>query len=78
MHLVGGFPVRAWVDMFFHVHVFQEAWVRLEWPDGGAYLDQPNLAVEVFDVIRDEAIDRMNEKRKKDKDGKRHSVHRPR
>jgi hypothetical protein len=42
-------------------------WVRLEWPDGGCYIDQPNVAIEVFDWIRDEAIIRMKEKLKNGK-----------
>jgi hypothetical protein len=54
----------TWVDLFFHTHTFHQTWTRLEWPSGGSYLDQPNVAIQVFDVIREEAIDRMREKMK--------------
>ncbi len=49
--------VSDWMDLYFHTHAILESGIiRLEWPDQGTYLDQDNVVVEVFDIIKDEIL----------------------
>lgn len=41
--------------MFKHCHrMTQSGYQRTEWPDGGSYLDQENIVVSVFSVMKGE------------------------
>ncbi len=51
-----------WLDMFFHTHPVGGGLTRVAWPDGRTYLEQDNILIELFDIIKDEAILRLNEK----------------
>ena len=52
-----------WLDMFFHTHSAADNMRRSEWPDGGSYMDQPNILIELFDIAKSESLDYLNEKR---------------
>jgi len=56
-------PITFWLDMFFHTHPMSDDLQRTGWPDGGSYFDQPNILIEIFDIIKSDAIDYLNEKR---------------
>lgn len=42
-----------WWHMYHHTHNGLE---RIEWPDGGCYMEQPLLLVEVCDIIGEEVV----------------------
>lgn len=43
---------RDWLRMWHGCHVASSSGpVRIAWPDGGAYLDQPVIVIEVFEFI---------------------------
>lgn len=48
-----------WYYMYANTHAGTE---RLEWPDGGSYLSQMVVMVQVFGVIRDEIVKYRREK----------------
>ena len=57
-----GVGVLSWVQMFVHTHAKTSLGiVRLGWPDGRSYLEQSNITVEVFDVVRDQTVKDMAE-----------------
>jgi hypothetical protein len=45
-----------WLDVFDHCHEAGQTLNRIAWPDNGAYLEQDNLLVQVFDIVRDEGV----------------------
>jgi len=59
-------PMVWWLDMFFHTHPMSDDLRRAGWPDGGSYFEQDNILIEVFDLMKSESIDYLNEKRKRD------------
>lgn len=46
---VGGLEASTWIAMYEHTH---NGFERIEWPDGGCYMKQEHLLVEVFDLVR--------------------------
>jgi hypothetical protein len=63
--MVAGLPMQYWLDLFFHTHPINGGLVRMAWPDGRPYFEQDNILIEVFDLMKDEAMTVMNEKQKK-------------
>jgi hypothetical protein len=59
---VGGLEAAAWMKMYEHTH---NGFVRTEWPDGGCYLKQKQITVDVFDLIQAEMRVYQKEKAKK-------------
>jgi len=64
LYLIAGMPASYWLDLFFHTHPLCNDLLRVEWPGGGFYLEQDNILIEIFDIIKLEALERLNEKRK--------------
>jgi len=53
--LVAGVCIEVWLDAFECCHANgYECIVRFCWPDGGAYLDQDNIVVSMFNLIKEE------------------------
>jgi len=51
----GGLSIEQWVRLYAQIHQPTGfGWARTEWPDGGCLMDQPAIAVEMFDLIDDE------------------------
>ena len=50
--MIGGLDVGLWVDMFKGCHT--KGAVQFAWPDGGSYLQQENLTVNMFRIIQNE------------------------
>jgi hypothetical protein len=48
---VAGVEAAEWVRMYIHTH---KSGTRLEWPDGGSYLGQLALVIEVWEILEDE------------------------
>lgn len=47
--------------MYAHTH---DKGQRIEWPDGGSYLKQPAILVEIWDVIAEELQGVRNERQR--------------
>lgn len=66
---IGGLLVRDWVEMFWAVYemVIKDKKFQClrfkSWPDGEAWLQQPNLVLEAVSVMRNHAIDTLTPKR---------------
>lgn len=63
--LVGDFPLTDWIDLFKWCYERHDLFVgescvkftryhRIEWPLGGFYLEQDNILIEVFSLIKSE------------------------
>jgi len=59
-------PISYWMDLFFHTHSVSNHMARFEWPNGRSYLQQSNLLIEVFDVMKDESLIRLREQKKRE------------
>jgi hypothetical protein len=58
----GGTPMAIWVKLFFLTYSVTKIGLLFNaWPDGRAAEDQPQLLLDVFGVMRDEAVQIMNE-----------------
>ena len=61
-----GLDVNAWAAAFMGCHNavggFGVSWVQWCWPDGGAFIDQPQHLVEVFGILRSAALEAANKK----------------
>ena len=52
---IAGLDVGIWVELFNGCHSNGIKGPQLiAWPDGKCYLDQPNIVVIMFEVIRDQ------------------------
>jgi len=52
---VGGVCLEIWFDAFYQCHENSSSGLmRMCWPDGRCYLEQENLVVEMFALIREE------------------------
>lgn len=56
---MGGLEAGEWVRMYAHTHNGEG---RIEWPDGGCYLKQVHLLIEVWELLAAE-IRTANEQR---------------
>ena len=62
---VDGLPGELWMTLFNGCHsVQQDGITRQAWPDGGCLLEQEQFTVETFQLIENEVIKIMTEKRK--------------
>lgn len=62
---IDGLPGEFWVLLFNGCHSVQQQGVsRQAWPDGRCLLEQPQFIVEAFQIIENEVIKIMSEKRK--------------
>lgn len=53
--LLAGLPLLVWWDAWLHCHECVDGqWRRTAWPDGGAYVDQPDPLVVIFGWMRSE------------------------
>ena len=51
----GGLTHYQWFDTFKHCHDnFGFGMFRIDWPEEGAYVEQDNIVVQMFSIIRDE------------------------
>lgn len=54
--------VRVWLDAFFSCHNLTAAGVeRIDYPDGGPYLDQEQCLLGVFALIKDQVLFELGE-----------------
>ena len=52
---VGGLDASTWVDLFNGCHTKGGfGATQFAWPDGGCYLDQENLTVQMFRLIQEQ------------------------
>lgn len=52
---VGGLDVHVWVDLFNGCHTRNaDGYSQFAWPDGGSYLQQENLTVLIFRIIKEQ------------------------
>lgn len=59
-------PIEVWLDCFDQCHHSSgSGYKRTCWPDGGAYIDQANVTVSIFGIIRDELTLMLVEQRKR-------------
>ena len=57
-----GTPMALWVSSFRYTYNATRMGVLFNgWPDGGPTEEQPQVLLEVFDIMRDETIAAMNE-----------------
>jgi hypothetical protein len=56
---VGGLEAADWWNMYMHTHPKLQ---RIEWPDGGCYLQQLQITVDVFELIEAEVNQFLKEK----------------
>lgn len=56
---MGGSEAGDWVRMYAHTHNREG---RIEWPDGGCYLKQAHLLIDVWEILATE-IKAANEQR---------------
>lgn len=59
--VVGGREAGEWFRMYRHTHPGNR---RIEWPDGGCYMAQEHLLVDVFELISGVVADYHKEQRK--------------
>ena len=61
----GGLSVPVWLEMWYATHAGNGLGgvVRVEWPIGGAYWEQPALSVAVLALVGDEALKEMESNR---------------
>lgn len=53
----GGLSMSQWLTIWSHIHQpTGYGWVRTEWPDGGCFVDQPAIAVEMLELVGDEVM----------------------
>lgn len=57
---VAGLEAVDWMRMYIHTHTGLE---RTEWPDGGCYLAQAQIVVEVWELIANEMRSIQREQR---------------
>lgn len=65
--MLGGLPVGAWFALFRDTHEPDGfgGMRRAEWPDGGAYADQPAVLVEALAAVREAVVTEWaNERRR--------------
>lgn len=73
---VCGLYVKYWVDLFDGCHTsgaFGES-IRLEWPDGGCYLEQYNITIIMFNKIQEQRTKLNTERAKRDARKKRSRI----
>lgn len=65
----GGVSVSDWVEMWYDTHAGNGMGgvTRIEWPDGGAYLSQPAIAVAMLSLVGAEIVKQAQEERGGDK-----------
>ena len=56
--IVGELEAETWMQRYIQTHHNLR---RIEWPDGGCYLGQQQLSVDVFKIIEAEIIQRRKE-----------------
>lgn len=49
---IGGLDVLYWVELYLGCH--STGGVQFGWPDGKSYLEQDNILVEVFKMIKNQ------------------------
>lgn len=50
-----------------HYMINGSSFARVDWPDGGCYLNQPAFMVKLFNVIKDEILTNIARSRRNDK-----------
>lgn len=58
--MVCGREAATWMRIYDHTH---HDTVRCEWPDGGSFLSQEYVMIEVWELITDEIRKYRNEQR---------------
>jgi len=49
--------MELWIDAFTHCHRRVEKGIdRIYWPDGKSYIEQENIVVEMFEILRSEYL----------------------
>ncbi len=65
---IGGYWVGVWVETFLDVHrLSSDGPVRLEWPNGGTYLEQEQIVIIAFRIIEEEFKRYIKEAQKRGK-----------
>ena len=49
--MVGGLEAGVWERMYKHTHTRTE---RIEWPNGGCYMGQEQLLIDVWELLTSE------------------------
>jgi len=57
---VAGLEAAEWLKMYAHTHADGK---RIEWPDGGCYLKQVQLLVDIWELIAGEIREYRREQR---------------
>lgn len=70
--LFGGHTVATWFDVFWGTHEpdGMGGVRRIEWPDGGGFLEQAAVTVTLMGLVRDEVIKQAEVERKRQSNGK--------
>lgn len=64
--LVEGILLSDWICIFSACHnVSNRELIFIAWPDGGAYFEQDNIVIEMFNLIRDVYMAAQERKMKK-------------
>lgn len=59
-------PCQRWLNLFVLTHRQDaEGWQRMEWPDGGALIEQSWLVVMVFQIVGSELASIAKERMKR-------------
>jgi hypothetical protein len=56
--MLGGVSVALWFEIFLGTHSANGmgGFTRVEWPDGGSYLDQPSVTVAALKMVEEALV----------------------
>ena len=61
--LIARQPILYWLDLFHLCHEFNgQAFIRLCWPENKSVMNQNNLVIVIFNIIKNELIKLYNRK----------------